>query len=557
VSRIHIPLPRSTLWALAALAAALLLAWLSGISGIVQIFDAPQEVVLLALLAALAALHRPVARASLGLGCLALPLGLERLGAAPTALAAAAAWLLAEAGRGLWLRTEPRSLGRRLETAAAVAAALLAAAAAGELGAEPWQRYALAALVYVVVFAGWGLAAATWRGPQSLVERVPAVFFDLAGWALGALVSTEAGSGPGTWLLLATSALLAAEAARNAAHKVASEQRIDDYKRVHRAHHRILAETSEMALIAEQVLAECRNVLPVAWFQLEMMSGPEAGKSWSSGPEGAIFEGLPQPPPTPPALPGIHRRTSWKVFEKPLEAEGEILAELRLWCDPRQIEPGGEELLATLLPQMASSLHRSRLDREAKLDPLTGVPLRRVLERRLAEAYRRSCEDGRSMAVVMCDIDHFKRINDTWGHDAGDEALVAVAQTLDTERRERDLCCRYGGEEFTLLLEDTPGLQALRLAERLRREIEALEFHYEGERIDLRLSLGVAAFPELQVRNGKALLNLADEALYRAKESGRNRALLNQGHGRFRDVYGRTTEAEKAPPPVEPPRILG
>ena len=122
----------------------------------------------------------------------------------------------------------------------------------------------------------------------------------------------------------------------------------------------------------------------------------------------------------------------------------------------------------TLVPQMASAVHRARLDREARLDPLTGVPVRRILDSSLHRAFRRSCDEGTSMAVIMCDVDHFKQVNDTYGHAAGDEALKLVARTLDTERRETDLCCRYGGEEFTVLLENTSGEAALQLAERLR-----------------------------------------------------------------------------------------
>ena len=144
-------------------------------------------------------------------------------------------------------------------------------------------------------------------------------------------------------------------------------------------------------------------------------------------------------------LPGVHRRAAWRILEDPLVVEGETLAVVRLWCDPRRLESGAEELFSTLLPQMASSIHRARLDREARLDPLTGVPVRRLLDSGLQRAYRRCCEEGRSLAVTMCDIDHFKRVNDTYGHAAGDEALILVARALEEERRESDLLARYGG----------------------------------------------------------------------------------------------------------------
>ncbi|MEO1367815.1 MAG: GGDEF domain-containing protein, partial [Acidobacteriota bacterium] len=294
-----------------------------------------------------------------------------------------------------------------------------------------------------------------------------------------------------------------------------------------------------MGGIAEQILIECRNILPLQWFQFELPKAEgDMPTSWAAGPDAHLVVGRPKPPQRPQMLPGIHRRATWRVIEQPLvqqtpEGEDELLATLRLWCDPRRIDASAEELLGTLVPQMAASVHRARLDREARLDPLTGVPVRRVLEASLQRAYRRACDDGTPMAAIMCDIDFFKRVNDTWGHDAGDEALKLVASTLDATRREGDLCCRYGGEEFTILLERTDGLAAIQLAERLRRSVEALAFFYDGQSIPLTLSLGVAAFPELTIKTASELQLLADEALYEAKERGRNQSLLNVGKGAF------------------------
>lgn len=255
-------------------------------------------------------------------------------------------------------------------------------------------------------------------------------------------------------------------------------------------------------------------------------------------------------------LPGVHRRAAWRLIEARLAVDGEVLAQVRLWCDPRQIEPGAEELFATLVPQMASSVHRARLDREARLDPLTGVPVRRILDSALQKAYRQSCDEGRSLAVIMCDVDHFKLVNDTHGHAAGDEALILVARALDAERRENDLCCRYGGEEFTLLLESTSGEAALRLAERLRLAIREIDLVFEGREIPLSVSAGVAAFPELHIKTAGELVLLADEALYEAKQRGRDRCLLNLGRGAFRSISG-IDLGDPAPPAREPPRIFG
>ncbi|HKI87092.1 MAG TPA: GGDEF domain-containing protein, partial [Thermoanaerobaculia bacterium] len=200
----------------------------------------------------------------------------------------------------------------------------------------------------------------------------------------------------------------------------------------------------------------------------------------------------------------------------------------------------------------AASLDRALLDREARLDPLTGLAQRRVLERQLEEGFERAAEGGGTLAVVMCDLDHFKRINDTHGHTVGDEALVAIARLLEAHRRGSDLCCRYGGEEFTLLLFDSDGGRALAVAERLRRAIESHEFVVSGTRVPLSVSIGLAVFPELIARDGEDLLATADLALYEAKRQGRNRCLLAIGKGRFKTpagdiVTGGDSSPSKAP----------
>jgi diguanylate cyclase (GGDEF)-like protein len=165
-------------------------------------------------------------------------------------------------------------------------------------------------------------------------------------------------------------------------------------------------------------------------------------------------------------------------------------------------------------------------------------------------------EAGGPLAVVLCDLDHFKRINDTYGHSSGDAALVAAANVLKEARRETDLCCRYGGEEFVLLLESTSGETALAVAERVRASIEALDFRVDGEHGALTLSAGVACFPDLYIKTAAELLLFADEALYEAKRRGRNRCLLDLGQGRYLDVEGAVHASEESPRALEPPRIF-
>ena len=532
------------------------------------LLPAPWQMLGWVLLGAAAALHRPFEKrppmmlgqqpGTLGLGALVVGPVMATQGASPAALAAGLTLVLAELLRRVCLRwassaeaPAPSLLQVGERAMLAIGASLAAGAAGGVLPGSDPMLVAAPALVYGIVLwlaAALLEAARGWNdgrqaaGRAAFLALAPPAALDVLGLAAGLLLADVARSAgwPSVLPLLVLVVALVAEAARLALLGIRSESRAHHLERLHEANERILGETSGMGSIAQQILTECRNVLPVQWFQFESPAEGGAGHSWAAGPDGLLVEGRPRPPARPNMLPGIHRRAEWEVFEEELRQGGDgeddagALATLRLWCDPRKIEPGAERLFATLLPQMASSVHRARLDREAKLDPLTGVPVRRLLDARMQSVFRRANEEGKPMAVIMCDIDFFKKVNDTWGHSAGDEALKLVARTLDRERRESDLCCRYGGEEFTVLLENTDGGDALGLAERLRRSIAALAFAYDRQKIPLTLSLGVASFPELHIKTASELLLLADEALYEAKKRGRNRALLNLGRQAFR-----------------------
>ncbi len=527
----------------------------------------PLVFVLLVLLAVAASQHRPFG-GGLSLGSLVLPVALERLGGWPTALLAALGLAAADLLRRWLVRhfmpklREERRLLRSLEGALATSSGVLAAALLWPRAADDsvlLPRILAAGLLFLATTSLLRLAyqqfwrPSTWTA--SLAKACRPALTEGAGWLLGSLAL---GAQAGSWRLaiLAGLALLAAEAGRHNFLRGVSERRAGSLRRMHDAHRRILGEISGPGGIAQQILVECRNVLPVHFYQFVMPALDGGDQIWSAGPEGSLAQGSPEPSPNPPALPGIHRRATWHRIIKELRVEGETLATLSLWCDPRLLEPGAEELFESLGPQMASSVHRARLDREARLDSLTQLPVRRVLEQRLQKVYRACCQEGSSMAVIMCDIDHFKAVNDTHGHGAGDDALVLVARTLDQERRRQDICCRYGGEEFTLLLENTAGDQAFQIAERLRQAVEALELVYEGTAIPLRLSCGVAAFPELHVKTGSELQLLADEALYTAKNEGRNRSMLHLGKGSFRDARGWMIEPEGEQPHTPPPRIF-
>lgn len=169
----------------------------------------------------------------------------------------------------------------------------------------------------------------------------------------------------------------------------------------------------------------------------------------------------------------------------------------------------------------------SRLVAElAQHDVLTWTKNRRMFDEYLPRLWRQAAEDGRSLALLLVDVDHFKPYNDRYGHQAGDGALRKVALAMQTcVRRPLDLVARYGGEEFTAILYDTDGERASASAEQIRKSIEALALEHRGSRASsvLTVSIGVAVVsPDLR-RTPAGALQLADEALYRAKSKGRNR----------------------------------
>ncbi len=172
-------------------------------------------------------------------------------------------------------------------------------------------------------------------------------------------------------------------------------------------------------------------------------------------------------------------------------------------------------------------------------DGLTGVDNRRSLEQRLHEMFEHSLRLHEPIACVMCDIDHFKKVNDTYGHAAGDEVLKQFAEILKDEAREIDRVGRYGGEEFLLLLPGTVLDSAVTFAERLRQRVDDHTFSFEGGTLERTMSCGVAAWPHPRVSGREEMLKAADDALYVAKELGRNRVVRFDSN-----EFNQHTEAE-------------
>jgi len=166
-----------------------------------------------------------------------------------------------------------------------------------------------------------------------------------------------------------------------------------------------------------------------------------------------------------------------------------------------------------------------KLEQLATTDPLTGIANRRKMTDQIAHELERTRRFHHPLSLLMIDIDHFKRINDTFGHDVGDKAIVAVARLLTESMRSIDLGARFGGEEFVLLMPETHVEVAVQAAERLRERVSQLRIQAEdGAQVALTISVGVAAADPLGAQDTpSSLLVRADKALYRAKKDGRNR----------------------------------
>jgi diguanylate cyclase (GGDEF)-like protein len=194
------------------------------------------------------------------------------------------------------------------------------------------------------------------------------------------------------------------------------------------------------------------------------------------------------------------------------------------------IRYGEEELseLARAFDDMAGALQQreERLQEQAISDPLTGLYNRRYLNEFLPRELARSGRNATPVAVMLIDLDHFKRVNDSFGHEAGDIVLKAVGTLLKGNVRGSDIACRYGGEEFALILPETDLNTAARRAEDIRLEISGLALSHAGKRLGkVAASFGIAMFPD-HAQDTETLLRVADVALYAAKGAGRNRVIV-------------------------------
>ena len=219
------------------------------------------------------------------------------------------------------------------------------------------------------------------------------------------------------------------------------------------------------------------------------------------------------------------------------------VAGLRIGADDFLAKPFAEAEILARCAAMLRIKHlqeklrdaQRKLEEQSITDSLTTLKNRRFFDERLHEEFRRAQRYGDYLALIMIDLDHFKEVNDRHGHPAGDSVLREAAALIRASIRDPDICSRYGGEEFAVILPKTHMQGALAVAERVWRELGGKEYAVPGAgngtptRVKVTASLGVAFYPSKDIASGELLLRFADQALYQAKRAGRNTICLYQG----------------------------
>lgn len=214
---------------------------------------------------------------------------------------------------------------------------------------------------------------------------------------------------------------------------------------------------------------------------------------------------------------------------EPLLAGGEVIGVLSL---RGTIGAESRFRLSVLSENIASALVNHRLQRSLReqtiRDPLTGLFNRRYMEEALALEIARASRSNAPLSLVMCDVDHFKRFNDEFGHDAGDAVLQAVSAEMRSRFRDGDVICRFGGEEFCIIAPGTTAEALMSRVEKVRQAISDLNVRQGGRTLGATsMSFGVATWAPTMARDGSTLVQAADAALYQAKREGRNRATIS------------------------------
>ena len=185
-------------------------------------------------------------------------------------------------------------------------------------------------------------------------------------------------------------------------------------------------------------------------------------------------------------------------------------------------------LIVLALLNRAIKRYQDKIQAQATLDSLTELPNRRGFDLLAIQAMHEARREPKPLTALLLDLDRFKVLNDTYGHLAGDQVLNGFAQDLKSCLRHADIVCRWGGEEFIVLLKDTDGQTGLIIAEKIRRYVEQQSYTYNGQILRVTVSIGLTTLQPDDTLH--TLLSRADHAMYRAKQSGRNRTCVEMAH---------------------------
>jgi diguanylate cyclase (GGDEF)-like protein len=227
----------------------------------------------------------------------------------------------------------------------------------------------------------------------------------------------------------------------------------------------------------------------------------------------------------------LTKRLAWpkipSLLVLPLLHHGRVLGTLILGAKRRQafgdaVRPTLEVLASHLAVSLSNARMVHKLETMATTDGMTGLLNKRAMLDAAAQKVASAARFGNKLSVLVTDIDFFKKVNDTYGHDVGDIVIKGLGKILERQKRTTDVVARFGGEEFVILCEQTDEAGALQLGERIREELQKTTFHCPMGALNVTCSVGVATFPEAGA-TWDDLFKAADEALYASKRGGRNK----------------------------------
>lgn len=298
-------------------------------------------------------------------------------------------------------------------------------------------------------------------------------------------------------------------------------------------HHFVLATTRDD--VALTLLKELPPFLRLDGMEIVVFDRVTLYGTWNASSDQISIEGVENANESklPSWAKGQPTRTITQTFDSvivPVLTDDSVIALLRLKRSHAPFTADELRFLEAVVNQTALALERAKLiaflENLSITDALTGIANRRHFEWRLSEEVERARRYKYPLSALMLDLDHFKQINDTYGHQVGDTVLQQVAQRLKHSLRRTDFLARYGGEEFVILAPQTPSERALVLAERIRQVIAKSPIPVaDNLQIHITVSVGVAVFPD-HAQNEIGLVRAADAALYKAKQLGRNRVCV-------------------------------